>query len=257
MSFDFELILTLAVIISGLIYLVDVLVFAKKRPAGEKQPILIEYARSFFPILLIVLILRSFLAEPFRIPSGSDKPTLLVGDFILVNKYDYGVRLPVIHTKIVSMGEPKTGDIAVFRWPVDLSMYLIKRVIGLPGDRISYINKILYINGKEIPQTLIGEATDHNSDSEPRWPVQIKEEDLLGVKHKIYIRPDVAAEDFSLTVPPGYYFMMGDNRDNSNDSRYWGFVPERDLVGKAVFIWFSWDSEQTNIRWSRIGTDLK
>jgi signal peptidase I len=256
MPFDFELILTLAVIISGLIYLADVLMFAKQRPADAKVPILIEYSRSFFPILLIVLILRSFLAEPFRIPSGSDKPTLLVGDFILVNKFDYGIRLPVLHTKIVAMGEPKIGDIAVFRYPLNPSVYYIKRIVGVPGDRISYINKTLYINGEEMPQTVVGVATDHNQSGEPRWPVQVRAEDLAGIQHKIYIRPDVLAQDFSLTVPPGHYFAMGDNRDDSNDSRYWGFVPEQNLVGKAVYIWFSWDGEQNTIRWSRMGTKI-
>ncbi len=256
MSFDFELILTLAVISSGIIYLADVLFLAHKRAADEKQPLLIEYSRSFFPILLIVLILRSFLAEPFRIPSGSDKPTLLVGDFILVNKYDYGVRLPVLHTKIITMAEPKTGDIFVFRPPFDLSVDYIKRVIGVPGDRISYINKTLYINGQEMPQTAVGEATDENEKGDMSWPVQIKEENLAGVKHKIYINPAVPAQDFSLVVPPGHYFAMGDNRDNSNDSRYWGFVPEQNLVGKAVFIWLSWDNDHTRLRWSRMGTGI-
>ena len=253
MSFDFELILTLAVIISGIIYLIDVLAFAKKRVKDAKPPVVIEYARSFFPILLIVLILRSFLAEPFRIPSGSDKPTLLVGDFILVNKFDYGVRLPVLHTKIINIDEPQRGDIAVFRPPFDASVDYIKRIIGMPGDRISYINKTLYVNGKEIPQTLLGETTDSDNDGRPSWPVQIKEEDLLGIKHKIYVRPDVPAQDFSVTVPAGHYFVLGDNRDDSNDSRYWGFVPEQNLVGKAIYIWFSWDNENTKVRWSRIG----
>lgn len=256
MSFDFELLLTLAVIISGLIYLADVLVFAKKRPVEAAQPVVIEYARSFFPILLIVLILRSFLAEPFRIPSGSDKPTLLVGDFLIVNKYDYGVRLPVLHTKILNVGEPKIGDIAVFRYPVDPSIDYIKRIVGLPGDRISYINKVLYINGKEMPQTLLGQAIDHNGDIADSWPVQIKEEDLMGIKHKIYQTPAMPAQDFSWVVPPGYYLALGDNRDNSRDSRYWGFVPEQNLVGKAVFIWFSWNGDQTSIRWPRIGTRI-
>jgi len=257
MSFDFELILTLAVIFSGLIYLADAMILAKRRPADAKLPLLIEYSRSFFPILLIVLVLRSFLAEPFRIPSGSDKPTLLPGDFILVNKFDYGVRLPVLHTKIVKVGEPERGDIAVFRYPVDPSKDYIKRVIGVPGDRISYIDKTLYVNGKVMPQTAVGTAIDSDDVNGPRWPVQIKEEDFFGIKHKIYLRPDVPAQDFSLTVPPGQYFMMGDNRDNSNDSRYWGFVPEQNLLGKAFLIWFSWDSAHTTIAWSRIGTRIK
>jgi signal peptidase I len=253
MSFNFELLLTLAVLISGIIWLIDALFFAKQRRLAEgKTPLLVDYARSFFPILLIVLLLRSFLAEPFRIPSGSDKPTLLVGDFILVNKFGYGLRLPVLHTKILSIGEPKEGDIIVLRYPPDPSVDYIKRIVGLPGDHINYINKVLYINGKEAPQQFIGNAED-NDGSPPSWPVIEKTENLLGVDHKIYLNPGMPAQDFSVTVPKGEYFAMGDNRDNSSDSRYWGFVPEANLVGKAFMVWFSWDNDKNNVRWNRIG----
>ncbi len=259
MNINFELILTLAVIVTGLIWLIDALFFAKQRQlAGITQlPILVEYSRSFFPVLLLVLLLRTFIAEPFRIPSGSDKPTLLPGDFIVVNKFHYGLRLPVLHTKILQLGEPKIGDIAIFRYPVDPSVDFIKRIIGVPGDRISYINKVLSVNGQLITQTQLGTATDEDESGQNSWPVNIYEEDLMGVQHQIYNRPDANSQDFSLVVPPGEYFAMGDNRDNSNDSRYWGFVPEQNLVGRAMIIWFSWDNDQHKVRWSRIGSSIK
>jgi len=254
MNIDFELWLTVSVFISGIISLLDVLIWAPKRrqAAVTKMPLVIEYSRSFFPILLLVLVLRSFVVEPFRIPSGSEKPDLLVGDFIVANKFTYGFRLPVSHTKIIKMGEPKVGDVVVFLWPNDPSIYFIKRVVGVPGDHISYVDKVLYINGVRASQELLGETTDGDRPDES-WPVLLKQEDLVGLKHKIYIRPDVPARDFSVTVPPGHYFMMGDNRDDSNDSRYWGFVPEENLIGKAVLIFFSWDGNNYRVRWDRIG----
>jgi len=253
MDFDFELVLTLAVLISGLVALLDILVFAPKRKAtNAKMPMLFEYARSFFPVLLLVLILRSFLLEPFRIPSGSDKPTLLVGDFIVANKIIYGLRLPVIRTKIYPVQEPKIGDIFLFHSPVDSSMNLIKRVIGGPGDHISYVNKVLTVNGKEATQKYIGTAVD-TDEAGQQWPVQEYQENLNGVQHLIYVRPDAPVQDFSLVVPPNSYFAMGDNRDNSNDSRYWGFVPEQNLLGKAFAIWLSWDSDTHRFRWDRVG----
>src|SRR6185312_1504123 len=240
MNFDFELLLTLAVFVTGFIALVDQIFFIRKRKqSAAKMPILIEYARSFFPILLIVLLLRSFLIEPFRIPSGSDKPTLLIGDFIAANKFTYGLRLPVLRTKILALNEPQIGDIALFRYPIDPSVNFIKRIIGTPGDRVSYINKVLYVNGKIAPQEWLGQTTDPDEAGQD-WPVELKEENLAGIKHKIYVRPDAPAQDFSVTVPAGYYFAMGDNRDDSSDSRYWGFVPEQNMVGKALIIWFSW-----------------
>ncbi len=253
MSFNFEFFLTTAVIISGVIALADILIFApiRKRKNIAHPSVLIEYARSFFPILLLVLLLRSFLAEPFRIPSGSEKPDLLIGDFIIANKFSYGIRLPVLHKKIMAIGEPKRGDIVVFLWPKDTSTYFIKRVIGLPGDVISYKDKVLTINGQLAPQTLLGVQTDQ--DANEKWQVLLKREDLLGVQHDIYLRPDQLATDFSVTVPPGNYFVMGDNRDNSLDSRYWGFVPEKDLIGKAIWVFFSWDNEQHRVRWQRLG----
>ena len=266
MNFNFELILFYAVVITGIIYLFDVLFLEKRRKAAyatankslphnapeDKMPIIIEYARSFFPVLLIVFLLRSFLYEPFRIPSGSLEPTLLVGDFIVVNKFDYGVRIPVAHNKVVKIGEPKRGDIIVFRWPPNPSVDFIKRVVGIPGDHIKYINKVLYVNGQEIPQT-DDQPTTRIDETGLEQAVVQKQEDLLGTKHAIYQNPNVKNYDFQdIIVPPGMYFAMGDNRDDSADSRFWGFVPESNIVGKAVMIWMSWDSIKHNIRWHRL-----
>jgi signal peptidase I len=260
MNFNFERILFYALIIAAAISLFDILFLAKKRLyAAEKEkkhikmPMLVDYARSFFPVLLIVFLLRSFLFEPFRIPSGSLEPTLLMGDFILVNKFDYGVRLPVIHHKVFGDSVPKRGDIMVFRWPPNPSVDFIKRVIGLPGDEISYVNKELYVNGKKLPQAFMQKsiAEDENGGE---WQALEKEENLFGIKHHIYIDPAKLSQDYQhIVVPAGEYFVMGDNRDDSADSRYWGFVPDSHIVGKAVMIWMSWDHANKTIRWDRIG----
>jgi len=261
MHFNFELILFYAVAISGVIALFDLLFLArarKRRYAGApvKFPILIDYARSFFPILLIVFLLRSFLFEPFRIPSGSLEPTLLVGDFILVNKYHYGIRLPVIHKKIYELAVPSRGDIVVFRWPPNPSIDFIKRVIGIPGDKVSYIDKTLYINGMKIPQEFKQYAIDEEDNNRAINVVE-KRENLLGLSHSIYQDPDKVSYDFrDIVVPKGMYFVMGDNRDNSADSRFWGFVPDDNIVGKASFVWMSWNSSDYGIRWGRIGGRL-
>lgn len=255
MNWNFPLILTIAVFVTGIISLIDILFFAKKRKPDTKPNTLTEYSRSLFPVFLIVLIIRSFIVQPFHVPSGSLEPTVLPGDLVAVNQFAYGLRLPVVNTKVVSVGEPKTGQIAVFRWPPQPNIDFIKRVIGVPGDHIQYINKVLYINGKEATQTFEGMAVDH----EPDGDITVKKylEDLNGVKHYIYINPNGGeTQDFDLIVPPGSYFMMGDNRDNSADSREWGFVPESNLIGKAFFIWMSWDSQAHRVRWNRIGTVL-
>jgi signal peptidase I len=262
MNFNFELILFYATLVTGFICLIDVLFFAKKRKLQQqgrdeiKYPLVIDYSRSFFPVLLIVFLLRSFLFEPFRIPSGSLEPTLLMGDFILVNKFDYGVRLPVIHKVIREGAEPQRGDVIVFRWPPNTSIDFIKRVIGLPGDKISYINKELYINGNKIPQALVKKDTVNDEGGEL---VQVLEnqEDLMGIKHHIYIEPNKSGRDYTdIVVPAGQYFVMGDNRDDSADSRFWGFVPNQNIVGKAVLVWMSWDSMHTNVRWRRLGLPI-
>ncbi|MDX1837329.1 signal peptidase I [Legionella taurinensis] len=246
---NFALLLVVLSAVSGFIYLLDILFWAKKREPDEQPGKIIEYARSFFPVFFIVLLLRSFLVEPFRIPSGSLEPTLLVGDFLAVNKFAYGLRLPVWEKKIIPIANPKTGEIAVFRWPPNPGYDYIKRVIGVPGDKISYRNKVLYINGQEARQTFIEYTTDESSGK----AVARYSENLNGVDHDIYVRPDVPASDFEIEVPPGYYFMMGDNRDDSADSRFWGFVEDQYLRGKAFFVWMSWNGKTDSLRWSKIG----
>lgn len=257
MNLNFELILFYAVIISGGIALLDTIFFASKgkNAKSKKLPLLIDYARSFFPILLLVFSIRSFAYEPFRIPSGSLKPTLLIGDFVLVNKFDYGIRLPVTHTKIFSIGEPKRGDIVVFREPPKESRDLIKRVIGVPGDHISYKDKVLYINGKEISQKFEKYSTDAEDNIGP-WEVVQKKENLLGTEHRIYQIPSKKNDDFAVVVPEGKYFMMGDNRDVSADSRSWGFLPEKNIIGKATRIWMSYDTPKHPVRWNRVGEKI-
>lgn len=276
MDFDFSTIMVVAVFVTGVIWAIDAYMFAPKRKlevarlnassngqaneelikAAEKEPLLVEYARSFFPVILIVLLLRSFLVEPFRIPSGSMMPTLLIGDFILVNKYTYGLRVPVTNTKFVNIGKPSRGDVVVFRYPRDPSIDYIKRVVGLPGDRVRYVNKTLYLNGKEIDLNTLG-GYSSNKTGLPIPGYMLFEEDLEGVKHKILMEPGKMPVDRDLIIPEGQYFVMGDNRDNSNDSRYWGTVPEANLVGRAFFIWMNWNFDENGIEWSRIGSTIK
>lgn len=269
MNFNFELILFYATVISGLIALFDIVFLARKRKAAYlkqtqnmkeppelKLPLLIDYARAFFPILLLVFLLRSFVFEPFRIPSGSLEPTLATGDFVLVNKFHYGIRLPILHTIIYHLDQPKRGDIVVFRWPADPSIDFIKRIVGLPGDRIKYVNKILYVNDKEIPQEFIKNTTTYDENGDLLEAVE-KQETLFGVKHSIFQNEDRPNDDMNeIIVPPGMYFAMGDNRDHSADSRYWGFVPDKNIIGKASYIWMSWDSIRDRIRWNRIGKKI-
>lgn len=262
--FDFEFLLVAAVVVSGIIWLIDSLLFARKRKqvaTGESvhEPILVEYARSFFPVLLAVMILRSFLYEPFRIPSGSMMPTLLVGDFILVNKYEYGVRLPVIHTKLTEGSKVERGDVAVFRFPDNESLDFIKRVVGLPGDHVSYYNRRLMINGKslsvEFTENYDGQGTAEGN----MRGGEVYLEQLGDVSHEMMTDASVEfSANGELIVPEGHYFVMGDNRDHSNDSRFWGFVPEQNLVGKAVTIWMHWDwrSGGSGLDLTRVGTKI-
>lgn len=257
-TFNFPLLLTSLVFVSGLIWLIDLLFLKKRRVAKNpraKEPKLIEYARSFFPVLLLVLVIRSFIVQPYRVPTGSLEPTILPGDLVAVNQFAYGLHLPVINKKIINVGEPKIGDIAVFHWPVNPNVDFIKRVVGVPGDHVIYKDKVLYINGKQAKQTLKGDAIDY----EDTGNLNVKKyvEDLNGVKHGILINPyGGQIGNFDVVVPKGYYFMMGDNRDDSADSRDWGFVPESNLIGKGFLIWMSWDSQKHRIRWKRIGTVL-
>lgn len=256
MIWDFAAILTLLVVVSGVIWAVYSWLLAPARlkskgeladDATEEQlaeyyrlPIIVDYARSFFPIFLIVLLLRSFLVEPFRIPSGSMVPTLLVGDFILVNKFVYGIRLPVINKKLIELDTPARGDVVVFRYPLDPSTPFIKRVVGLPGDVVLYKNKALFINGEQIPHipegTYVGvrSATVHTGS-------RLFKEQLDDSDHHIILRPTAQSLSREFTVPPGHYFVLGDNRDNSRDSRFWGYVPDENLVGRAFYIWMNWD----------------
>ena len=258
MDYDFSFFLVAATFVTGVVW-GGYWLFLKSQnlpyPASN-EPLLMEYARSFFPVVLIVLLLRSFLFEPFRIPSGSMMPTLLVGDFILVNKFSYGMRLPVLNTKIVEFGEPKRGDIVVFRFPKQPTVDYIKRVIGLPGDRIAYFNKKLTVNGQPTGQVSLGRYQGVGQGVDMTGAEQFIE-DLTGVEHSILIRHGVNSVEDVFVVPPGHYFVMGDNRDNSNDSRYWGFVPEGNLVGRAFFIWMNWDWQNNGIAFNRLGTILK
>jgi signal peptidase I len=258
MDYDFSFFLVLATFVTGIIWGVYALM-QRNKPAdtAAQEPIIVEYARSFFPVVLVVLLLRSFLFEPFRIPSGSMMPTLLIGDFILVNKFTYGVRLPVLNTKIIENGAPKRGDIVVFRFPKDPTMDYIKRVVGLPGDKISYYNKQIFVNDQPIKQTLLGQY-EGGSQAAGMEGESLLSEDLGDVTHDILVRTgDPSAREGVFVVPAGHYFVMGDNRDNSNDSRFWGAVPEANLVGRAFFIWMSWDSGKPGLAFNRIGTVLE
>lgn len=265
---NIELILVLLTAITFVLLMIDQLFLAPKRkqtlapgqaaePTVVKAPLVFDYARSLFPVFLIVLLIRSFLYEPFRIPSPSLEPTLLTGDFIAVNKFIYGVRLPVIHTKIIPFEEPKRGDIMVFRWPPNPNVNYIKRIIGLPGDKISYVNRQLTINGQVIPQTLLMDNAIVDSRSNPAASVVLKDENLLGIQHYIFQRPEAYSTDlYDIVVPPSHYFVMGDNRDDSADSRDWGFVPEANIVGRADMIWMSWNGPEKDIRWNRLGKGI-
>jgi len=234
LDLDLPFILFWAVLACAVVWLVDVLFFRRRRLERDAQaadPTLVEYARSFFPVLLLVLLLRSFLAEPYQIPSESMVPTLEVGDFILVNKYAYGLRLPVWGTKILDVDEPQRGDIMVFVPPHD-PRYFIKRVIGVPGDTVRYENKVLFINGQRVSYALVGEV-----DGRSYRPVTREyQETIDGRSHSIYKNARFEPPQ-SWQIPVGSYLMLGDNRDNSQDSRYWGLAREENIVGKAVAIW--------------------
>jgi len=258
MNFNFAFYLTLAVVITGVITSLDIIVFRKRRTTnGSKQSVIIEYSRAFFPILLVVWVLRSFLIQPYRVPTGSLEPTVMPGDFIAVSQFSYGLRFPIFNKKFLNVGEPHRGDIALFHWPVNPKTVFVKRVIGLPGDHIIYKNKVLTINGVEAKQKFIKQTYDYGNGPGQTRRVYEMQENLDGVKHDIFIQP-VGGEtrDYNLTVPPHEYFMMGDNRDNSDDSRSWGYVPEQNLIGKAFAVWMSWDLVHHRVRWDRIGRGL-
>ena len=285
---NFALILFVLTVFTGVLYAADKLVFRPQRKAkaarlladfdlrnraaldrhepiveqerksledgAVRQPAWLEYTASFFPVILVVFLLRSFLFEPFRIPSGSMVPTLEIGDLILVNKYEYGIRLPVINKKVLDLGQPKRGDVMVFRYPLNTSQDYIKRVVGLPGDRVEYVNKQLTINGQPVPL----EKVEPYYESERMRSYPQFAERLGDTLHRLIVDDSVSpgmgreapgnthpgACQYSgsgvvCQVPPGHYFMMGDNRDNSEDSRFWGFVPDENIVGRAFFIWMN------------------
>lgn len=257
-----------ATVLTGIVWAWNTLIGAKKRAADKAEPIFVEIARGFFPIILVVFLLRSFLVEPFKIPSGSMIPSLLVGDFILVNKYTYGIRLPVLNKKIVAMNEPKPGDVMVFRYPEDPTVDYIKRVVGVPGDRVEYRNKQLIVNGKQVAMERNGDYSVNDS-ALNSFRHELFTEKLGDVAHKIIVNPDAPSvllaqvhqfankencsyndDGFVCKVPTGQFFMMGDNRDGSADSRYWGFVPEENIVGRAFFIWWNFGD------FKRIGTKI-
>lgn len=262
---DFSLLLVLLTLFTGLVWLIDSLFFQRRRMdkavqqkvQRAREPVIIEYSRSLFPVLLIVLLFRSFLFEPFKIPSGSMIPTLLIGDFILVNKFTYGLRLPVLNSKFVDISEPKRGDVVVFRYPVDPGVNFIKRLVGLPGDTIVYRDKKLFINGE--PVELETQGTFSSSEikcTTPRPDAERYAEQLGEVKHDILLHHGSGSRDGQWVVPEGHYFMMGDNRDRSNDSREWGFVPEANLMGRAVGIWLNFDYTKGCGDFSRVGNGI-
>lgn len=276
----FEVILFSLVVVSGVVILLCKHVF-KGIPQGgstsipiadfDHEPWYLDYARSFFPVLLVVFLLRGFIAEPFRIPSGSMLPTLEVGDFILVNKFKYGVRLPITYNKVVPISDPKRGDVMVFRFPGDNKTNYIKRVMGLPGDVIKYNHKQIVINGEIINVQDDGEYTPFSLNGRPqtldRYLQQVNNDDtnsdaaefslLLENRSSSANRRIALPEDIEFIVPEGEYFVMGDNRDHSLDGRFWGFVPDENVVGKAFFIWFHWNTNNGGgVKLSRIGENI-
>jgi len=256
--FDFSFVLVLATLVTGLVWAADAWYFKPRRLAATQggmppgEPILVEYSRSFFPIILVVLLIRSFLFEPFRIPSDSMMPTLLDGDFIFVNKFTYGLRLPVANTEVVKLGQPERGDVVVFRLPSDPATNYIKRLVGLPGDHVTVRDKRVWINGElqQVTPDGVYEGFGHTG-------AQIGFEQLGAVPHRVLHIPNRPSYDFDDVVPAGHYFFMGDNRDNSRDSRFpeVGYVPEDLVVGKAVVIWLNWNLPNAPI-WSRIGNSI-
>lgn len=265
---NFALIMLILLMATGAIWLLDHFVLRSRRAAEEKEPWWVEYPKSFFPVILIVFLLRSFLVEPFKIPSGSMIPTLLVGDFILVNKFTYGIRLPVANVKIMDVNQPRRGEVMVFRYPENPSLDYIKRVVGLPGDKITYRNKRLYINGEPVEVEPDGEYNYVESGLNYVYNRRLIEQ-LGSHSHAILVNPEMPNaqlggvrqfpyrkncvyndSEFTCRVPAGHYFMMGDNRDSSSDSRYWGFVPDANIVGKAFLIWWNFSELK------RIGTSI-
>ena len=293
---NFSAVLAAVCAVTGLVWAADALLLARRRtaaakaagksPAGVPEPRTVEYARSFFPVVIAVLMVRAFVFEPFRIPSDSMMPTLRDGDFILVEKFAYGLRLPITHTKILDTGEPRHGDVVVFHPPMKPSQAWIKRAVGLPGDHVIVRDDRLTIDGKPVPFQVTGIFHDGCYEN-----MQLATERLGTHTHQALLCPvplEVTADPlpgcdrsdaqgyvcdaqappgavalteprlFQTTVPPADYLMIGDNRDNSDDGRFWGFVSDRELIGKATYIWFDWDVHRRGgPLWSRIGTRIR
>ncbi len=266
----FALFMLVVLAVTGVIWLVDNLFLRKNRAAGSPEPVVVEYAKSFFPVILVVFLIRSFVVEPFKIPSGSMMPTLITGDFILVNKFTYGLRVPILNNTFIEMKHPERGDVIVFHFPPDPSIDYIKRVIGVPGDRIAYQDKHLIVNGKPLEMKY---SSDYQYVGQGLNIINAQQyrEQLGEVAHDILVQegaggfvPSSIGEKFAnneeITVPAGHYFAMGDNRDNSSDGRVWGFVPENNLVGRAFFIWFNFDDAFdfiTHFKFKRIGNIIE
>jgi signal peptidase I len=263
MGWDFELALVAATAVCGSIWAVHAVLRRLVSAPGQGRvqdgpakatPTVVEYARSFFPVLLLVLVVRSFVAEPFRIPSQSMLPTLQVGDFIVVNKFTYGLRLPVLHWELVDFGEPERGDVIVFRYPPEPSVNYIKRVVGVPGDRIAYYNRRVLINGEPVELERVGEYAPPGGGGVRRL-IELRER--LGEKmHSLVLDPNGESPEGEFVVPEDQYFVLGDNRDHSNDSRRWGYVPASNLVGKAELIWMHWSWSGNGLDWDRIGQSV-
>ena len=256
---DFEAIFTLLLAVAGLILLTDRAVLKGRRQRSAKgsavpDPLLIQYARSFFPVILIVLLVRAFVIEPFRIPSASMMPGLVDGDFIFVDKFSYGLRLPVINTKILPTGEPQRGDVIVFRLPTDPSVHFIKRLIGLPGDHVSVRDNQITLNGLSMPMQVAGAYSGGYGFT----GAELALERFGAEQHLIMLAQNRDATDFETVVPAGHYFFMGDNRNDSADSRFplVGLVPEQNLVGRAVRIWMNWQIPGSP-HWRRIGMKIR
>jgi signal peptidase I len=264
----FEIILVVLTLFTGLVWLLDKLFLAKRRAANAglldegQEPVIVDYSKAFFPVLAIVLILRSFVAEPFRIPSNSMMPTLLTGDFILVNKFAYGLRLPITNKKFIDVGEPERGDVVVFHFPgrgpddPNKGVDFIKRVIGLPGDRIGYHDNQVSVNGQPIGYEQLATYVGRGQGAEMTGALELRE-NLPGRPHSVLETansPFMDPGEGDWEVPPGHYFVMGDNRKNSDDSRYWGVLPESQLRGRAFLIWMSWDG---GLEYQRIGNSIR
>jgi len=256
----FMIYFTLEQVLTAFTFLAVATVLAAKIYLRERfntsSSVVLEQARSYLWVLVIIWTVRSFILQPYVVPTGSLEPTIQPGDFIAVTQYSYGIRAPILGDVLIPVHQPQYGDIALFRWPGNRDILYIKRVVGLPGDHVVYRNKILYINDKPMPQRVVVDNI-HQDEAGRNIHITEKKELLMGIDHRIQQYADLDDTQWvDVIVPPHHYFMMGDNRDNSSDSRVWGMVPDQNLVGKAEFIWLSIDNHPFTIRWDRIGNRL-